>query len=195
MKKIFTYICISRCLFRLIFLTKKNKEIENDVEWIYEQHRSVNQKYDDLPYEFHLMFVASLLDDFNHLLDKETYLKVKLACYGHDLLEDTHLSYNDLKKRLGYFVADIIFSVTNHRGKTRLERANDDYYQGIVDNKYAVLVKLLDRIANVSYSKMSKSTMLKKYSEENPNFIKKLGYTENHQYIEVFNKLIEILKK
>lgn len=163
-------------------------------EWCLEQHRKTNHMYDVyLPYEFHLRMVAEVANDFKHLLDdikdyssgKETVrhdenkITLRMAClravWGHDLIEDCRVSYNDVKNKLGQEAADIIYAVTNEKGKARAERANDKYYEGIRNTPGAVFVKLCDRIANVQYSKMTKSRMFGLYKEENTNFLTKLG--------------------
>jgi (p)ppGpp synthase/HD superfamily hydrolase len=95
--------------------------------------------------------------------------------WGHDLIEDCRVSYNDVKNKLGQEAADIVYAVSNEKGKTRAERANDKYYEGIRNTPGAVFVKLCDRIANVQYSKMTKSRMFEMYKKENDNFITKLG--------------------
>ena len=41
-----------------------------------------------------------------------------LACWGHDLIEDTRVSYNDVKGQLGEEAADIIYALTNEKVKT-----------------------------------------------------------------------------
>jgi (p)ppGpp synthase/HD superfamily hydrolase len=163
-------------------------------DWCIEQHRKTNHMYDVyLPYEFHLRMVDEVAKDFKHLLDdkldyfsgKETVRhdenKVTLrdaclkATWGHDLIEDCRVSYNDVKTKLGEEAADIIYAVSNEKGKTRAERANDKYYEGIRNTPGAVFVKLCDRIANAQYSKMTKSRMFEMYKKENDNFINKLG--------------------
>jgi hypothetical protein len=62
--------------------------------------------------------------------------------------------------------------------------------------KGAVFVKLCDRIANVQYSKMTKSRMFEMYKKENDNFIIKLGYdyTNTHQYFELFSYFLNLFK-
>jgi (p)ppGpp synthase/HD superfamily hydrolase len=137
--------------------------------------------------------VAEVANDFKHLLDdtkdyftgKETVkhdedkVTLRTAClrsaWGHDLIEDCRVSYNDVKNQLGQEAADIIYAVSNEKGKTRAERANDKYYEGIRNTPGAVFVKLCDRIANVQYSKMTKSRMFEMYKKENTNFLTKLG--------------------
>lgn len=166
---------------------------DEKVAWVLEQHKSTNHMYDTyLPYEFHLRMVVNVYQRFKDILPSNieygtgdrvinpvAQLSVShvihLACYGHDLIEDTRVSYNDVKKVLGEGAADIIYAVTNEKGKNRKERANDKYYEGIRNTDGAVFVKLCDRIANVQYSKMTGSRMFEMYKKENEEFGEKLG--------------------
>jgi (p)ppGpp synthase/HD superfamily hydrolase len=164
------------------------------INWIINQHKNTNHFYDgELPYSFHLKMVVNVFEDFKHLLPENLYIKtdkrasdedvtqrvIGLACWGHDLIEDTRVSYNDVKNRLdnaGYsYIVDIIYAVTNEKGKNRNERANEKYYEGIRSTPGAVFVKLCDRIANVQYSKMMKSRMFEMYGKEQFKFQKMLG--------------------
>ena len=178
----------------------------NYVDWCIEQHRKTNHFYDRyLPYEFHLRMVNNVCEDFQHLLDGEFDMKTgdkvshppfqvtlrdacRKASWGHDLIEDTRVSYNDVKTELGQEAADIIYAVTNDKGKNRKERAGDKYYEGIRNTPGAVFVKLCDRIANVQYGKMTKSRMFEMYKKENDDFIVQLGWddTNTHPYFEMF---------
>jgi len=148
--------------------------------------------------------------DFKHLLDdtkdyftgeryrgpNQDQVTLQDAClnatWGHDLIEDCRVSYNDVKSHLGQEAADIIYAVTNEKGKTRSERANDKYYEGIRNTPGAVFVKLCDRIANVQYSKMTKSRMFEMYKKENEHFIKSLGGHPQHELHSMFDYLINL---
>ena len=159
------------------------------VDWCIEQHRKTNHFYDRyLPYEFHLRMVNNVYEDFQHLLDEELNDYCGKAVWAHDTIEDTRVSYNDVKNQLGDEVADIVYAVTNDKGKNRKERAGDKYYEGIRNTPGAVFVKLCDRIANVQYGKMTKSRMFEMYKKENPEFILQLGYgtTYGFGYGEMF---------
>ncbi len=74
------------------------------------------------------------------------------------------------------------------------DKENDKYYEGIRNTPGAVFVKLCDRIANVQYSKMTKSRMFEMYKKENDEFIVKLGYddTNTHPYFEMFSYLVNL---
>lgn len=172
------------------------RTFDEKVKWIIEQHESTNHQYDKyLPYEFHLRMVHQVAKEFIHLItnsnDGETSLResVLLAAFGHDLVEDTRVSYNDVKGVLGYTTTEIVYALTNEKGKNRKERANDKYYDGIRSVEGAVFVKLCDRIANVRYGKITGSGMVKMYHKENPNFIQKLGYQEKHPLSKMFHYL------
>lgn len=185
------------------------------IKWIIDQHRNTNHMYDTyLPYEFHLNMVANVFKDFKHLLDdtKDYYtgedyrgpcqdqVTLRQACslsvWGHDLIEDTRVSYNDVKFQLGQEAADIIYAVTNEKGKTRKERANSKYYEGIRNTPGAVFVKLCDRIANVQYGTMTKSRMVEMYHKENEEFVKYLGRYSDYTHLEpMFAELDKILNQ
>jgi (p)ppGpp synthase/HD superfamily hydrolase len=167
---------------------------EEKIEWIFEQHRATNHFYDKyLPYEFHLNMVAQAAKEFSHIITYADIEIVKLAAYGHDLIEDTRVSYNDVVEVLGIEAADIIYAVSNEKGKTRKERANEKYYAGIRATPYAVFVKLCDRIANVQYSKMTKSRMFEMYKKENEHFIKELGWNSELEASHYCTKLYKYL--
>ena len=167
------------------------------VDWCIEQHRKTNHFYDRyLPYEFHLRMVNNVYEDFQHLLDEELNDYCGKAVWGHDLIEDTRVSYNDVKNQLDEGATDIIYAVTNDKGKNRKERAGDNYYEGIRNTPGAVFVKLCDRIANVQYGKMTKSRMFEMYKKENPEFIRQLGYDMNEYnvYGDMFHYLNNLFR-
>lgn len=156
--------------------------MNTQIEWCLTQHRETNHFYDTyLPYEFHLRMVVQVCGKFKVLMaDSPTFEVLELACWGHDLIEDTRVSYNDCKEVLGEDVANIIYAVSNEKGKNRKERANDKYYEGIRNTKGAEFVKLCDRIANVQYSKMMGSKMFDMYRKENGNFMKQIDGNNPH---------------
>jgi (p)ppGpp synthase/HD superfamily hydrolase len=145
--------------------------------------------------------VEQTAQDFIHLEKPESgsidiKADILIACWGHDTIEDTRVSYNDVRKHLGEIAADIVYAVTNEKGKSRKERANSKYYRGIRETRGAVFVKLCDRIANVKYSKLTKSRMFEMYQSENEEFMKNLGWVEGkpHKYEKMFLHLQDLFK-
>ena len=151
------------------------KSTEEKIKWVIAQHKNTNHMYAEyLPYEYHLRMVVGVFERFKHLVEEIRREDVKTVCFAHDIIEDTRVTYNDVKFALGAYVADLVYALTNEKGKTRKERANDKYYEGIRSEKYGIFVKMCDRIANVEYSKMSGSRMFEMYKKENEDFIESL---------------------
>ena len=179
------------------------ERLNNKIEWILDQHRNTNHQYDTyLPYEFHLRMVVNVADKFMNIMVADNLrhpgntdvIKIRLAAFGHDLIEDTRVTYNDVKEKFGEDIANIIYALTNEKGKNRKERANDKYYEGIRSNPYAIFVKLCDRIANVQYSKMTGSRMFEMYKKENIDFMIKLGREVGNPYEEMYQYLINLFE-
>lgn len=153
-------------------------------------HRAVNHKYDGNDYSAHLTLVLMYLDMFKHHILPEDQETVLAAGWAHDVIEDTRQTYNDVVKVLGMPVADIVYALTNEKGKNRKERANRKYYDEMKLVKYAVLVKLCDRLANIDYSKRTQSGMFAVYQKEYAIFNSSLLC---HEYQDVFEKLHDLL--
>lgn len=168
-----------------------------------------NQKYADiLPYSFHLKCVEAQGEKFIHLIEnviiqnKDNNFSqgvhlgeiVSLALTAHEAQEDFRMSYNDVKNVAtnlgntvaGEMVADIVFCVSDEKGKSRAERKNEKYYTELSENKLAVFVKLADISANTLFSKLTGSSMYKKYKSEFTHF-KEMCYIE--EYKEFFDYL------
>jgi (p)ppGpp synthase/HD superfamily hydrolase len=154
-----------------------------------EKHKEVNQKFDGYPYSFHLQGVFEIAKEFSDILPPQDIDEVLIACWVHDLLEDTHETYNDIKEVLGETAAEYSFTLQNEKGRNRAERANAKYYMGIKNYRHATFVKLCDRYFNTSYSKEKRSSMFKKYKSEFPEFKSKLY---DGKYIELWKALEEL---
>jgi (p)ppGpp synthase/HD superfamily hydrolase len=141
----------------------------------FEAHEAVNHLYDGQPYSVHLIMASVAGLNFMHLIESEDdRSNVAAAIYEHDTLEDTPLTFNDLKKATNEVVAELAYACTNEKGRNRAERANDKYYEGIKNTKFATFVKLCDRIANVQYSLEKNSRMIELYRKEHSHFVSKL---------------------
>lgn len=169
---------------------KYAKELEEIKESAHALHDHVNQHYGEVhPYGFHLDMVAASVFKYGHLVCQEErdVLPLFFGAYYHDSIEDARLTYNDVNKvahrwmgdRQSYMAAEIVYALTNDKGRTRAERAGEKYYQGIRETPYAPFVKLADRLANITYS-CSKSSdsnehMRTIYRLELPHFLESLS--------------------
>lgn len=165
--------------------------------WAISQHEETNHKYDKiLPYSFHLAMVAMCATKYITLINEPYREDVICAAWGHDLIEDCRVTYNDVKNQMGEYTANIIYAVTNPKGKNRAERGNVQFYQEMHKVNGAIFVKLCDRLANASYSVLNGSRMADVYRTENDSFLEKIGYIKGveHEYQPLIDELINVLK-
>lgn len=162
---------------------------EHQINFIKDQHRRVNQLYDGLPYYVHLQEVVRYVKKYIRLIPIEYRDIVMLAGWGHDLQEDTGLSYNKIKNELGEEVADLIYILSNNKGKNREERANDNYYKNIRENHLANYIKICDRLGNMFYGKVNGSDKYKMYLKELPHFKESIY---NGMYDEMWEEMSNI---
>ena len=156
-------------------------------------HNSVNHKYGkNSNYSVHLDMVYDFGETYIYLIPTDIQKFVLASLYAHDRIEDCRETYNDIKKFCGVEVADIVYAVTDEKGRTRDERKPKKLYDEMLYNTGAVFVKLCDRLANVKYSKdrydsmtaeqresAKNSPMYIKYCSEQANFKKKLYLSSN----------------
>lgn len=152
-------------------------------EYAAKVHADVNQRYgeDNYPYFYHLDKVGRLAATYlpEILGENEDILPVLFGAYFHDAIEDARLTYNDIKniarkfmdESQVYMAAEIVYALTNEKGRCRADRANEKYYEGIRSVPYAPMIKACDRLANYNYAKEHKSSMLKAYTKEMNDFI------------------------
>jgi hypothetical protein len=175
--------------YKLEELTPVINEIRNDAHAL---HASVNHAYDRIrPYGFHLDMVVNWVRKYiGEVCENERdILPIFFAAFYHDSIEDARLTYNDVMKvareqmdeEQAFLATEIVYALTNEKGRNRAERANEKYYEGIRETPYAPFVKLADRLANTSYA-FSKGTadslrMSKVYREELPEFLEALKVT------------------
>ena len=173
-----------------------NKHIIDDIRCAaHTAHSDVNQFYGNgLPYSYHLDSVAKYAIKYGHLVcnRQQDILPLMFGTYFHDSIEDARLSYNDVTKialsiglseEQAYMGAEIVYALTNEKGRTRKERANERYYEGIRLTPYAPFCKMCDRLANLAFSAQqidnSNKHMLEVYRNELPHFISAIQAENN----------------
>ena len=189
------------------FEEKYSKEIETMRQSAYDLHQSVNQTYgDSLPYGFHLDMVVDLIRRYGHLVcaAEEDVLPLFFGGFYHDSIEDARLTYNDVKKVARQWMTDeqalmaveIVYALTNDKGRSRAERAGEKYYKGIRETPYAPFVKLCDRLANTTFScsdDEGNPRMREVYKQEMPHFLRAINPHSGDQRFAIPQEVIEVL--
>lgn len=197
MKKMLYPILIIMIIYNLTYKNiKKLLKIKNPTlvdrakKYGSKLHKSVNHKYDYNNYSHHLEMVYNNAVKFKYLL-KNNINNILAACWLHDTIEDCRVTYNDIKFEFNENIAELVFALSNEKGKIRKDRANDKYYNDMKLVEGAVFIKICDRIANIQYSKSVNSSMFEKYKQEHANF-KKLLYSK--EYDDMFNFIETLIK-
>lgn len=148
--------------------------IEKVKDFAFNAHANVNHLYGKKPYSYHLEMAVECIRPFLHHIPIEDQTDVICAMYLHDTIEDCRLTRNDIVKISNERIADIVYALTNEKGRNRAERANDKYYSDMIIVKYARFCKLGDRMANIQNSASESVRMYAVYSLECVGFLKKL---------------------
>ena len=195
--------------FRHIIDSYKDK-IEQIRQSAHKLHKDVNQTYDKVhPYGFHLDMVADSVFKYGNEVCacEQDALPLFFAAYYHDSIEDARLTYNDVTKiakgfmdeSQAYMAAEIVYALTNDKGRTRAERAGEKYYQGIRETPYAPFIKLADRLANITYSSKGKNEenqhMKSVYRKELPHFMEAISTNNEDLRFALPQQMIDEIEK
>lgn len=109
--------------------------------WLFAKQAHGNQRDDDgaLYFEAHIVPMANIFRVMN------CSSEVVAAGFLHDVIEDCGVTYETLANRFGKKIADLVNEVT-HEGKPD----KIGYYFPRLKSKDAVIIKLADRISNLT---------------------------------------------
>jgi (p)ppGpp synthase/HD superfamily hydrolase len=136
--------------------------------WDFASKYHKGQWYGSKPYMYHLKKVSDVALDFDC-----TDESVLMSCLLHDIIEDTKANYEDVESNFGKEVADIVYCVTDELGRNRKERKSKTYKK-IRNNVKSIVVKLCDRISNITESMDSENynlKLMKMYLDEHNEFV------------------------
>ena len=122
------------------------------------------QLYGPLPYTHHLQDVEKVLAEFG-----ETRTEMRVASWGHDLIEDTDVKARDIEEAFGEEVARLVSAVTSEPGINRKTRNALTYPKIREAGPDAIRLKLADRIANVRFG-LNTGKGAKMYAKEHEDF-------------------------
>lgn len=133
--------------------------------------------YGEHSYSVHLADVASIAREFN------APPEVCDAAWLHDVLEDTHVTFEQLTAKFGLGISEMVFAVTNKPGDSRAVRHALTYPALREAGTLAVLLKLCDRLANARASARRSPRKLLMYKEEFQSFRDTLYLADEHELL------------
>ena len=150
-------------------------------EYVKVKHEGQKRKQ-GTPYYLHPFAVADILKEkgFN-----DDYQAAGLL---HDTLEDTNATKEEILKLSNKEVLDTVVLLTKEKGYKM-----QDYYNRIINNDMAKMVKLADRYHNLSESTMTNVLFKKKYINETKKWYLKMA--EGTCFEEDINQSLEKLIK
>ncbi len=134
-------------------IKKYNPEADIDIVWkaysfCQEAHRN-QKRYSGQPYLSHPLEVANILTELN--MDPTTIAAGLL----HDVVEDTHISLDEIKNQFGQEVAMLVNGVTKLSKiafQTKEERQAENFrkmFLAIAEDIRVIIIKLADRLNNM----------------------------------------------
>lgn len=117
-----------------------------DSAWFIAENAHLHQMYGEEPYINHVKRVYERTDRLAENWDDE----IRLMAILHDVLEDSDVSYEELKECFGQFVASGVRTLTHREG--------DSYFRYLENvNKFqtAKTVKICDLMDNLKHSYLS----------------------------------------
>ena len=155
--------------------------MNNYIEFIKEKHKNQFRKH-GTEYYTHPLSVANILKDKGF---DENY---QITGLFHDLLEDTDCTYEDIIDISNKDIADAVVLVTKEDGYDM-----DDYINRIKNNDIAHMVKLADRIHNLSEANLADKKFQDKYLKETEKYY--LDLAHGTVFESDMNKVYEDLKE
>jgi (p)ppGpp synthase/HD superfamily hydrolase len=134
------------------------------------------------PYFTHPLAVAQLLKEHGFGIDYQ------IAGLFHDLLEDTDATYEDLVNISNKSVADAVKLVTKEKGYKMPK-----YIKRISENDIAKMVKLADRINNLSEAHLASVEFRIKYIKETTDWY--LDLAKGTCFEKELNEVLEKVKE
>lgn len=137
----------------------------------------------DVVYLNHLKYSYFNQLSFSFLTDDD----LKAVIYLHDIVEDTNITFDDLRKEgLSEIVVQTVWALTDESGTNRKERKQKTYWK-IRQNHYALYVKLLDRITNLNKCIEDNDSRLDMYKKEYYTF--KSALWKPNEFVLLWNTL------
>ena len=119
------------------------------------KHQGQVRRCSGLPYVTHPIIVAQLINKFKG--NAKHIEELQIAGLLHDVLEDTDCDRLEIEREFGSMVASIVMEMTNDESRVKEIGKNEHLKEKMISmTKYAFILKLVDRLANVSDSPSKK---------------------------------------
>ena len=150
-------------------------------EYVKEKHKGQKRKQ-GTPYYIHPLEVSNILKE------KGFSTEYQIVGLFHDLLEDTNTTYEEIEKLTSKQIAEIVKLLTKEPGYVMRE-----YIDRIKNNEMARMVKLADRIHNLSETQYASVEFQIKYIKETEKWF--IDLAKGTVFESDLNSVLENIKK
>ena len=140
---------------------------------LFAQYQIRHKHYDNFSYMYHIEEVVRYARYYAKDGSVEQLI-AEIVALLHGIIEDGDVTYNDVKKEFGEFVAECAYRVSDEKGRNRKARKPDSLYEEMKEIVMSTFIKLCDRFSNCKNSKMRKGSMGSTYQKEHKPFKEKL---------------------
>lgn len=155
-------------------------ELKDAVEFIKEKHKGQTRKQ-GTPYYLHPLEVSNILSKKGFGLD------FQIAGLFHDLLEYTSVTYDEILEMTNLEIVEAVRLVTKEPGYNM-----QNYMDRIMKNDMARMVKLADRVHNLSETHLASEEFKAKYIKETDEWF--ITLAKGTVFENDINELLEKLK-
>ena len=158
----------------------KDMDIQKAKEFIKEKHANQKRKH-GTPYYLHPLAVAELLKEYGFSAEYQ------IVGLFHDLIEDTDVTKQNIEEITNSEIATAVHLLSKEDGYKM-----DEYINRIAKNEMAKMVKIADRIHNLSEANLASIDFQKRYIEETRNWY--LDLAKNTCFEKLLNDILEKLE-
>jgi (p)ppGpp synthase/HD superfamily hydrolase len=167
------------------------KQFNKEIEIIKALHGDQVRRFTLAPYYTHPIRVATLVMKFKESHEIDAIIKAALF---HDTLEDTNINYNQLLELEGPLVASLVLEVTNDSEQLKLIGKSKYLCEKVVSlSSWALVIKLCDRLDNVSDFIFADNKFVTKYRIETYNIIDTLE--QHYNLTDTHKNIIKYIKR
>jgi GTP diphosphokinase / guanosine-3',5'-bis(diphosphate) 3'-diphosphatase len=154
-----------------------------------EKHKGQKRKFSDERYVEHSIRVAKTVLGSKDSHELDTLVAAALL---HDVVEDTKTKVEEIQNIFGDKVACLVEELTSRKGIRKEEKAEYLSEKMLKMSSWALVIKLADRLDNVSGIEYTSKDFKERYSKETREILSKLE--SERTLSDTHKKLIEQIK-
>ena len=171
----------------------KLSKLKQALQFAKEKHEGQFRKFDKKPYVTHPIRVQELVNQFKG--QSKNIEAIRIAGLLHDTVEDTNTTLKEIREIFGNLVASLVNELTSDSDKIE-KYGKTVYLKNKLSNDlsdYALVLKLADRLDNVSDFPTAGEKFVTKYKKETEEIISHLEL--NRKLTNTQKKIIEKIKE